>query len=271
MSVELGVLLGQTGGAQSFENVGSWSLATQQCSLALQATDVHSSAGGAQLQVFSGAAGALRYDYLAPDDALARWCGGAAAHRIVAQGWTRLDVAAWSGQVSVAIGSASLGLSAGAGLTPFRLEAFVASGDPLRLEFRPGAGLQGSGALYVDDVLVTADAVPLAPDWTLIQRRTLAVARSGTLGGRKGVLVWGERSRHAVPLHYVTSSLTDRLRGWWRSGAPLLFTLDTSNAEAQWPVRIGGTTGPLAAPSRPYWNAWDGTLLLEGLCGGLDF
>jgi hypothetical protein len=271
MSVELGVLLGQTGGAQSFENVGSWSLATLQCSLALQSTDVHSSGGGARLQVFSGAAGALRYDYLAPDDALARWCSDATTHRIVAQGWTRLDVAAWSGQVSVAIGSASLGLSAGAALAPFRLETVAASGDPLRLEFRPGAGLQGSGALYIDDVLVTADAVTLLPDWGLTQRRTLAATRNGTLGGREGVLVWGEHSRHAVPLHYVPSSVTDRLRGWWRAGVPLLFTLDTSNAEAQWPARIGGSTGPLGSPSRPYWNAWEGTLLLEGLCGGLDF
>jgi hypothetical protein len=271
MSVELGVLLGQTGGAQSFDNVGSWSVATQQCSFALQATDVHSSAGGARLHVFSGATGALGYDYLTPDDALARWSGSAAAHRIVAQGWARLDSAAWSGQVTVSIGSASLGLPAGAGLIPYRLETVVASGDPLRLEFRPGAGLQGSGALYVDDVLVTADAVTLTPDWALIQRRTLVVARHGTLGGREGVLVWGERSRHAVPVRYVPSSLTDRLRTWWRGGAPLLFTLDTANAEAQWPVRIGGGTAPLAGPSRPYWNAWEGTLLLEGLCGGLDF
>ncbi len=271
MSAELGVLLGQTGGTQSFEDVGSWSAATQQCSFSLQTTDVHSSARGARLQVFSGAAGALRYDFLAPDDALARWSGSAAAHRIVAQGWARLDAAAWSGQVSVTIGGASQGVQAGSALLPFRLETVVDSGDPLRLEFRPASGLVGSGTLYVDDVLVTADGLPLSPDWTLTQRRTLALARHATLGGRDSVLLWGERPRLEVPLRYVPGSSADRIRGWWCAGVPLLFTLDTSNAEAQWPVRLGGGTAPLGSPNAPYWDAWGGTLVLEGLTGGLDF
>jgi hypothetical protein len=271
MSVEIGVLLGQPGGTQSFEDVGSWSLAAAQCSLALQATDVHSSARGALLSVFSGASGLLRYDYLAADDALARWDAGANSHRIVAQGWARVSAAAWSGQVSAAIASAALPLAFSPTLRPFRLETVVGSGDPLRLEFRLGAGLTGSGALYLDDILVTADALALGADWTVKLRRTLAAGRHSTLGGRDSALAWGERPRLEVPVRYVSAAATDRMRGWWSAGWPLLFTLDTSDAQAQWPVRLGGTVAPLGAPSPPYWNAWQGTLLLEGLTPGLDF
>ncbi len=271
MSAELGVLLGQMGGTQSFEDVGSWKAATLQCSFSLQSTDVHSSARGARLQVFSGASGVLRYDYFAEDDALARWAIGATAHRIVAQGWARIDVAAWSGQVSVAIGSASVSVPTAESLVPFRLDTIVPSSGPLQLTFQLATSLQGSGSLYVDDVLVTADALALAPDWALNQRRTLALGRHGTLGGADRVSLWGERPRLDVPLYYAPSSVTDCLRSWWRAGLPLLFTLDPAVAETQWPVRIGGTTAPLGSPSRPYWNAWEGVVPLEGLTGGLDF
>jgi hypothetical protein len=263
--------LGQPGGTQSFEDVGSWRLAASQCSLSLQATDVHSSARGALLTVFSGAGGSLQYDYLAADDALARWDSGAASHRIVAQGWARMGAAAWSGQVSVAIGGAALPLAYYPTLQPFRLESVAGSGDPLRLEFRLGAGLTGSGALYLDDILVTADALALGADWAVKLRRTLPAGRHTTLGGRDSALAWGERSRLEVPLRLVSAAASDRIRGWWSAGWPLLFTLDTSDAQAQWPVRLGGTVAPLGMPSAPYWNAWQGTLLLEGLTQGLDF
>jgi hypothetical protein len=271
MSAELGVLLGQPGGTQSFEDVGSWALATAQCSLALQATDVHSSAQGLRLLVFSGAAGALRYDYLTANDALARLATDTASHRIVAQGWARLDTAAWSGQVTVAIGSATGAIPAAGALVPFRLETLVLSGALLRLEFRPGPALTGSGSLYLDDILVSADGVTLQAEWSLSRRRTLAVGRHGTLGGRDSVLVWGERPRLQAPLRYVPGSSADRIRGWWRSGWTLLFTLDSSDAEAQWPVRLGGSTAPLGTPSLPYPDRWEGALLGEGLAGGLDF
>lgn len=271
MSVEIGVLLGQPGGTQSFEDVGSWNLSASQCSLALQTTDVHSSARGAVLTVFSGASGLLGYDYLAANDALARWDPGVGSHRIVAQGWARMGTAAWSGQVSAAIGGAALPLAYAPALQPFRLETTVGSGDPLRLEFRLGAGLMGSGAVYLDDVLVTADGVTLGVDWAVKLRRTLPAGRHTTLGGRDSALAWGERPRLEVPLRYVSAAGTDRIRRWWSAAWPLLFTLDTSDALAQWPVRLGGASAPLGTPSPPYWTAWQGSLLLEGLSQGLDF
>ena len=75
--IELGVLLGQQGGAQSFESVGSWALiGAGTASRYLQATDVHSSAGGIRLEVYStGGSGRfpiLQYDHRQGNDAYER-------------------------------------------------------------------------------------------------------------------------------------------------------------------------------------------------------
>jgi hypothetical protein len=271
MAVELGVLLGAYGGGQSFENVGSWAAATTQCSLSLQASDVHSSGSGGRLQVFSGATGSVRYDYAQADDAYARWNLDVTTHRVVGYGWARVDATVWSGRFTAVFTAGSVPIPQADTLQPIRIEAQTCSGAAGALGFQVPGGLTGSGTLYMDDMLVAADVLDLQATWDTQQLRQGLLAQHSTLGGRDAFYAWHERPRFSLPLPAVPSSAMDVLNRWWREAWPLLFVFDSSDTSARFVVRIAGSEPPAKTVRYPYFDQGQVVLTLEGLHGGLDF
>ncbi|MCZ6749303.1 MAG: DUF935 family protein [SAR324 cluster bacterium] len=71
---------------------------------------------------------------------------------------------------------------------------------------------------------------------------------------------------------YGESDLRECYRHWWAKDNNLLFTLDTSDSESLYVVRIVNGSQPIDRRMRPYADRWRGTLRLESAGNGaLDF
>lgn len=272
MAVELGALFGTVQGDQSFENVGGWTDFTAQSSFGLQTTDVHSSASGGRIFVFSGASGLIRYNYGTADN-IALLAPDITTHTFAVFGWARMASAAYSGGVNVSFdGSPSTPIPFATTLQPFRLDKpNQTSGSSLVLDFSIRAGLTGSGQFYVDDILVAIDNMTLAVDYSYQQQRQIGRISHMTVGGREAMYNWFTRPRFQLPMTFMPGSQADILNRWWTMGANLCFCLNTSDSEARWVGRAGGGSPPAQGFRAPYFNVQPAAVQLDGLSGDLVF
>lgn len=274
MAIEIGVLLGAPGGGQSFENVGSWAVFSGVSSLALQASDVHSSGQGGLLTVASGTAlgsRALSYPYAA--DFLACASPDVTTHTAVALAWARLDRAASSGGLALVwSGGTAVPIPYATGVQPLRLDVSnLASGQALALDVQVLSATVSSLGVYLDDVTVYADPFnPGADIESSARAEAIMLAREATLGGFDIVYPWATRPRWTLAIPSLPSSLARMVNRWSAQSRTLLYNADTSDSAARGLVRLGGDP-PAHKLRTPYTDVAPLALTLEGLSGDLVF
>jgi len=292
----LGCLLGQYGGAQSFDvesrggltEVRSWEKGGQ-CSWYFAGTGtphfVHSSAQSLRIDVFSREANTtlLSYGYNQADDARARWFPEVDTHPVQAVAWVLVHPATSSGDFRaqlIASPNVSLvlpGLTLGVNPLQFvRMESAVFSDSATapRVTIRPSVGkdISSQASILADDVLTAVDAIRLYPEWSFEARSELIRSRHRTRAGAQHDLIWSKYLAYSMPLRFLPGSEAELLNWWWERGFPLLLTLDSSDSEGLHVVRIVNETQPIGRRVRPYPDLWEGTLRLESTdAGGLAF
>ena len=281
--VRLGALLGAENRSLSFDvasaalgalAVGSWSRVSAQSSLAL-VTEAHSSGQGFQVRANSDAAEsfALRYAFGFPGDAHARWAPDLTQHTLRALAWARAEDAQSGDQLRLVLqgsgGSATALIAQAAALARYELNltGITSAGDFPRFGVERVTQPGSVALVRLDDVLVAADEQTLLPGWDLARREELIVSRHSSLAGRDAVTSWGGFQGFTLRLEWIAGSRADLLHHWWRGQVPCLFTLDTSDATACWPVRIVNRQRPLGQRVRPHVDHYRGALELQSIYG----
>lgn len=271
MSYEIGILLGQYAGSQSFESVGSWDNQITQSSLSIQSTYVHSSALAGELQINSGSTGSLSYDYGKNNDLYDRWYTDITTHSLVVYFWAKVDTAANSGQVSAVFSNDSTPIGYSADFQRYRLETSITSGTSSKLDFKATTGITSSFNCYIDDIVAAVDVVKFNPDWDLQRLRNQNVARHTTLQGRESAYSWGEFREWALRLSHVNDIESSVINGWWRNARNLYVTFNTSDTNDMYIVRLANATNPFTGVQRPYVDHSNAVLSLQTLHYSLDY
>jgi hypothetical protein len=89
-----------------------------------------------------------------------------------------------------------------------------------------------------------------------------------SLAGRLTTVGWGVAGEFRVPLKQVPAAAAALLQAWWREGADLAFTLDTSHARSTGVCRIVNARQPLVEREPPDAARWAGILELAALRAG---
>ena len=271
MSTEIGELLGQYRGGQSFESVNSWNNVTNQCSFSVQDTNVHSSANSARIEVYSHGNGVLSYDYDQTDDIITRWSPDVTTHRMVAYGWARIDTAGNSGDVTAVFTDTTYPIPFDADMQRFRLESDVTSNDSLTLEFSVETLATGSYSIFIDDILTAIDVVDLNISRESLDNRILRQTHHTTISGRETFYSWGEHGKWSVPVDFMTEQEARYINLWWRDNRPLMFTMDTSDTANMFVVHLINRSQIFGRMNAPYYDLFHGVLELEVLHDSLDF
>lgn len=288
----LACLLGQYDRAQSFDvdsfapvtHVQSWAKADQTSwyfSDSQSPTQVHSSGQALRIEVFSRSGGVsiLEYAHGAANDAHARWFPQVDTHIVESALWTLLDPLPSSGglrfevltgaDVALPIPGASLGSDplAFRQLTTTTVSDGAAS-PRVAVRIPSGSSIASDTVLLVDDVMTAVDPIVLHPEWSFQERARLLKAEHRTMGGDLHSLVWNKYFAYRVPLRFLADSEADLINWWWGEQLALQFTLDTSDSESRYIVRIVNDVQPIGGRMRPNENLWQGTLLLESINRG---
>ncbi|MDH4249041.1 MAG: hypothetical protein OEW39_14650 [Deltaproteobacteria bacterium] len=276
----LGCLLGQYDGAQSFDVaskalttlVNSWIKFGPQSSAYFQSSAVHSSGQGIRCEAYSNATGQalLSYDHATANDLYARWSPDVTTHAIRYQGWVYADansgVAVVLADEGPGVGFLVKYIPQGTQLSPYLAQTHIYSFTSLvgqNIYVVPG--VTNSMAVYWDDVLTTIDPITLYPEWSFTEQARLIQARHRTLGGREHVYTWGKYFAYEVPLRFLSTSHAALINWWWSNQFHLLFTLDTSDSESNFIVRIANDRQPIGGRVKPYVDLWQGVLQLESV------
>lgn len=278
--IRLGVLLGAEDRAQSFDvasfsigalGIGSWQHQTGSIYLvnsSNNANSVHSSDQGLVIETNSAFDYFIRYPIRA--DTVSRYGPYITQHTIRALAWGRVTTAQDSGRISLQLLLTTGEFNAGFPFNTILSRVEIIRTDVLSSGTFPLIDIDAQNVsslctLLLDDVLVCADEQVLTPNWELNQREVLLASRSTSLGGRSSIVRWGGYNGFTIPLDYVPSSVADLFHHWWRIQAPCLFTLDTSDENACWPVRIVNQQTPLGGYRRPYSTLRSGALELQSI------
>ena len=122
--------------------------------------------------------------------------------------------------------------------------------------------------IRADDVLAVVDEQTIHPTWEFEDKEQVIKSEFTTQGGYSGVTRWGGYKSFLVPMDMVTASLANLINHWWRIQSPCLFTLDSSDSNASWPVRIVNAQLPFGKRQMPYLNRYSGYLELQSINGG---
>ncbi len=272
---ELGVLLGNYGGAQSFEGIGSWEHLPSASSFFIGQTEVHSSPGGARLDVFSrnGAADAFRYNYAAENDAYARWSPDVTTHKLVAHTWIRIDDAAHSGDVIFALGTGVgqfVRIPFSTSLELQSAEIFVTSADNILMRHQR-LGSPDSFSLHVDDVLLTVDAINLHPNWDYTENEEIIKHLHTTIGGQTLQFKYSNFFKFEIGLFAIPTSQANLINFWWDNKFNLVYRPDTSDSNLVYIVRLANISKPLDTIVEVNENLWSGRLQLESITSKLVY
>jgi len=114
MAIELGALLGELKGSQSFETLGSWDTTSINTAIFSVSNNnsgfQHSSDLSGFISVVSGNSGMVSYDYGVDNDTYNRWWFRTGSHSLVSYFWTKnaSDTQTESGQLVTYLNSESL-------------------------------------------------------------------------------------------------------------------------------------------------------------------
>jgi len=277
MTIELGALLGQLHGSQSFEQIGSWD-DTSSASW----VDINSSTNFVHSSTYSGlttvinvggiGGGFLKYNYTASNDVYDRWWFDVGSHRTVSYFWNYLPNAVSSGAVTAFLNSESMLLTVNSEFERYRIETTMNSADiyELRFEFTtPASGF--AHVTYFDDVLTAIDVIDLHPERNLRLRDELFMGGHQTIGGANPSYKWGFNKKWNLPLEYMEENEALLLNQWWQDTTPLMFTWDTSDTTQQFIVTMTNNQTPMTQFNKPYHHNWRGTLELSAFDTSLVF
>lgn len=269
----LSALLGQFDKAQSFESIGSWDHFTSQTSFFIGQSDVHSSPGGGQLDVFSSSLidTALIYNYAEDNDVFERWFPDITTHQLVAYGWNRIDKATNSGQILFLLGTSAnefIPIPFTVDLERQRIEIIVTSADAINVAYRRTSLGINSFSLHIDDVLTQIDPITIHPTFDFREQQDLIKNNNITLGAIQHTYSWDKHFNYTVPLHLISDSHANLINWWWENQFNLTFTLDTSDSESVFICRITNDRQPINRRIRPDFNLWEGVIFLESLDKG---
>jgi len=261
--IEIGVLLGQLSGSQSFEYVGSWDLSITISSLQLSTTQTHSSNFGAVVQVNSGSNGNLSYDYNSLNDLQQRWTSNVSTHSIVSYFWARTNTAQSSGAVIAYLNSEAVTIGHSNDLERYRVETLVTSQTGAILSFEVNNYSGNAFELNIDDILTSVDFVTLDSNWDFADLTNQNLVEHTTLQGRESSYLWGEFGEWRVPLNHLNSLKSSLMNEWWRSSRNLYFSYDIDDLSNMYIVKIANNSTPFTKLERPYWNYTSGNLSLQ--------
>ena len=273
--IELGVLLGQYDGAQSFEQVGSWSVGAYP--LTTQTTNVHSSSTGGKIIVPNSTAPVevTQYNYAAANDGYLKWSSEVSSHRFITYAWARLDVATESGHISWVGPTGALTtpkISYATTLQRYRLETFTSSTTNPAWAFQVNATNANTYQLFLDDLVNAVDVIDLdTAGWDVRGERAQSKVVHTALGKAAIEHHWGDWGKWELPVQYLPDSHMILLNRWWANGWNLLFSLDTSDTAQQYICRIANTESPITQLQPPYPDLWQGRIILEAVTNGLSF
>jgi len=255
-------------------------------------TDVHSSDRGCLMRIYSGTAvnSSLNYPFKSYDVSSGQngLASQFSATKIPAVGSHSVALSFWARAVTapgVVAGILTDSLDQQIMATPAVasagvLQRYDARGGVLdsvgRFFMAPtsvlsGSVFVGSARLYLDDVLVRVDELTLQPEWSFEEQARLIRQDLRTRMGNLHTFVSGKYFAYKVPLRYLSAADADVLNWWWQNQWPLAFTLDTSDAESTYIVRITNNTQPIGKRIAPYANQFEGSLELESVVSGLVF
>ena len=288
----LACLLGQNDRAQSFD-VASYSPVTNVQSWEKQAqsnwsftgsqgqTYVHSSPQALQIEVNSlgGASYVLRFRHGRANDAFERWFPEVDTHTIESAAWILVDPVTASGDLNFELRAASdaalplPGSKLGTDPLGFHQLNVVTYSDgsvnpDVGIWVASGPAVTSGTTVIVDDVLTSADRISLFPEWTFQERARLIRNQHRALGGELHTHVWDKYFAYTVPLRFLPDSHVELINWWWQSQFDLLFTLNSSDSESRYIVRIVNDVQPVGRRVRPYDDLWEGTLQLESINRG---
>ena len=265
--IRIGALLGRN---QSFQAVGSWEVPVNQASLSFNVTSgTHSSGGALGVQVFSSVAqvaDAARYlaefsRFAAPD---------VSTHDVDLLFWARADAAVDSGHIAFGIGGLLQAVGFSSSPIAYRLSQTGVT-TSFYVRTRANVAHVSSFTAYVDDVLAMLDPIDLHPEWEAqagqIALRDYALSQDGAAYA----FAYGFAFEFAFTCKLVPSSIASIVNNWWQTQAPLALTLNTSNAEGTYLVRLVNPIAPFTERMRPDQGLWSGALQLSGLGGSLEF
>jgi len=261
---ELGVLLGEYDGSQSFEVESGW-VVTSDGWYAKQfwTTKTHSSY---QNLYFSTIGTPLLYEYDYATTAKQRWSSDVTTHRLVSHAW------AYSTNnpnfYSVTLGNvSSVAVPYGSSyITPIRAETQVTSNNDFNFGIVHDGGASHNG--YFDDILTAIDVIDLHPNWGMSDNEIRNRAEHTTLNQGFRSYRWGDHLTWDVPIDFMNSSESDLVNEWWRNQYNLLWTVDSVN---MFVVRIANDTTPFSTFRKPYQDQQQGTIKLQAISTGLAF
>ena len=273
----LGCLIGTN---QSFDTWGtttpnSWSFLASVCS-AYQTTQAHSSAQGVRMEVYSNALfeAGIRFGY-GYGDVRSRHFPDVETHAMHVSVWANPLAAADSGgfQIQLVSGAGVIGsqiISYTGNHARYNVAIQTTSWGGLYpyLDLQSVAAITGSLGILFDDVLARVDQITLYPEWSFQEQARLVQSRHRSLGGKEHVYTWGKYFAYEVPLRFLSTSHAALINWWWEKQFHLLFTLDTSDSESSFIVRIANDRQPIGGRVKPYADLFQGVLQLESVHDG---
>lgn len=276
MSFELGVLLGAYGGAQSFESAGSWDHLTSQTSFFVGQSEVHSSPGGGQLDIFSSAIAinALTYNFAEDNDAFDRWFPDITTHQLIAYGWNRINKATNSGQILFLLGTATnefIPVPFTIDLERQRIEIIVTSADDVNIVYRRTSLGVNSFSLRMDDLLVAADIINLNPNWDYTENEEIIKHLHTTIGGQTSQFRYSNFFKFEIGLFAIPTSQANLINFWWDNKFNLVYSSDTSDTNLTYIVRLVNQSKPLDTFVEVNPDLLSGRLQLESITSKLVY
>ena len=275
----LGCLLGQDDGAQSFEvasaanptNIQSWTLSPGGTTRFFEAAEVHSSAQAYKVITTSYGVGRVvaQYQHSFSNDLLGRAFPDVNTHRHDVDFWARVATTAESGQFyqDFFLGVPKF-IPYGQTLSNVKASpAYISNNSATYVRFVAQPQVS-TATLYLDDVLTRVDQITLYPEWSFQEQARLMQSRHRTLGGKAHVYTWGKYFAYEVPLRFLSTSHAALINWWWERQFQLLFTLDTSDSESSFIVRIANDRQPIGGRVKPYADLYQGVLQLESVHDG---
>ena len=119
----------------------------------------------------------------------------------------------------------------------------------------------------VDQVFPVGPVV-LRPAWSMEEQSAREFSALPGLSGTLAVVEWRRNRVVRVPLAFVNPVEAARIVQWWREGAALVFTMDTSIPRTSLACRIAGNHPPLSLRVRAPGEWWAGMLVLESVDDG---
>lgn len=272
MSLELGVLLGQYGGFQSFTDTGSWD--NEPALILRNFSYSHSSDIGIRIAGNVSSEQTYNYNYHTANDIQERWSTDVTTHRLVTYFYGYVGSSnTTSGYINYSINSLAPGQVEGYAVehSRHRFETIVSSGlATISLNFG-FVSENGIPLFFLDDVLTSVDVIDLKTTWDFENNTQQNITYDESIGGKLSKYNWSDHQTWNVPLEFVCGSEANLLNNWWRNGYNLMFTDNSSDTTRNYVVRIVNDSEPITSVNVPYNDQFSGTLKLEAISNKLQF